>query len=89
MSEAELLAAYQAEIIALEAAGAAMPFVFRPNEAAMLLGLLQLALSHPNVASQSPAVAAFGRELAENISKRLGAGRPAIAEVCRRGWRKD
>ena len=80
----ELLNRFEKEIRELESSGAGVPLTLTPTQAMMLLSLLQLALRHPGC--REGHCAAFGRELAENLEARLGNGRPAIAEVARRGW---
>jgi hypothetical protein len=85
MDDAELEKQFAADVVALEQSGAGMPFTFRPSEAWMLLSLLQLALRHPGVSSDTKGVAEFGKALAKNIEGRL-CRTPAMQEVARRGW---
>lgn len=86
ITDDELRQQFTAEIVALEEAGAGVPFIFRPHEAFFLLSILQLALRHPQIAQTASLVQTFARELAENIESRIGKGGAAIAEIARRGW---
>lgn len=89
MTDYQLQEQFTAEIIALEEAGAGLPFVFRPSEAFMLLSVLQLALRHPHIGQTAALVQTFARELAENIEGRISKGGPAITEIARRGWKSE
>jgi hypothetical protein len=88
MDDKELLEQFTAEIVDLEQSGAGLPFVFKPSEAFYLLALLQLALRHPFVDTDTPGAAQFGEQLARNIESRL-CKTPAMAEVARRGWEQQ
>jgi hypothetical protein len=73
------------EIQTLQDSGAAMPLVFTPSEAFMLLAILQLVLRHPRVDGPT---GEFARSFAENIEERL-CKTPALKEVARQGWQPE
>jgi hypothetical protein len=88
MQDRELESRFQQELLALEQAGAGMPFVFRPSEAWFLLGILQLVVTHPAIDSAAPGAGHFARTLGENIESRLCKFGPAMKEIARRGWER-
>lgn len=82
----ELEQTAQAELVALDQTGATMPFTLKPSEGFYLFSLLQLVLGTPSLQTASPVLTAFGKQFARTIEERLGRGRPALAEIARRGW---
>ena len=86
MTDEELIPLLEQEFSDADATKQLYQFVFEIVPGWYLISALQLALSHPQLHAHPAAEPV--RHIAESIIEQITAGRPAMAEVAKRGWRE-